>query len=125
MTFASRMQHKIYWGGLKKPVEWSLKTWLAPWAYIASVIYHDSYWYPTQAKQAVRSCLESDWGRLFQNWDEVQQFATELGYPNVGEHPAVLSHSGWKAFRKSLGILGTCVTQNPEVGKKRRHVGAS
>src|SRR3990172_8216898 len=28
MTFASSMQHKIYWGGLKKPVEWSLKTWL-------------------------------------------------------------------------------------------------
>jgi long-chain acyl-CoA synthetase len=26
MTFASRMQHKIYWGPLKKPIEWSLKT---------------------------------------------------------------------------------------------------
>ena len=37
MTFASRMQHKIYWGPLKKPIEWSLKTVLAPWAYIASV----------------------------------------------------------------------------------------
>src|SRR5574339_643540 len=24
MTFASQMQHHIYWGGLKKPVEWSL-----------------------------------------------------------------------------------------------------
>ena len=43
MTFASRMQHKIYWGPMKKPIEWSLKTVLAPWAYIASVIYHDSY----------------------------------------------------------------------------------
>ena len=41
MTFASRMQHRIYWGPLKKPVEWSLKTWLAPWAYIA-VVYHDA-----------------------------------------------------------------------------------
>ena len=40
MTFASRMQHKIYWGPLKKPIEWSLKTVLAPWAYIASVVYH-------------------------------------------------------------------------------------
>src|SRR6478735_7627999 len=45
MTFASRMQHKIYWGPLRKPVEWSLKTVLAPWAYIASVLYHDSFWY--------------------------------------------------------------------------------
>src|SRR5260221_179704 len=46
MTFASRMQHKIYWGPMKKPIEWSLKTVLAPWAYIASVVYHDSFWYP-------------------------------------------------------------------------------
>ncbi|MHC4945550.1 MAG: DUF362 domain-containing protein, partial [Planctomycetota bacterium] len=46
MTFASKMQHKIYWGPLKRPLEWSLKTILAPWAYIASVIYHDSFWYP-------------------------------------------------------------------------------
>ena len=37
MTFASRMQHKIYWGPLRKPIEWSLKTVLAPWAYMASV----------------------------------------------------------------------------------------
>ncbi|RMF73016.1 MAG: DUF362 domain-containing protein [Planctomycetota bacterium] len=125
MTFASRMQHKIYWGGLKKPIEWSLKTWLAPWAYIASVIYHDSFWYPTKAKNAVKDCLNSDWGRLFENWDEVQQHATEVGYPVVGERPCQLSHSGWKAFKKSLGILGTCVTQNPDVGKKRRKVGVS
>src|SRR5215510_8227044 len=42
MTFASRMQHKIYWGPMKRPIEWSLKTVLAPWGYIASVVYHDS-----------------------------------------------------------------------------------
>ena len=118
------MQHHIYWGGLKKPVEWSLKTWLAPWAYIASVIYHDSFWYPTRAKQAVKACLDSDWGRLFENWDAVQAQANELGYPNVGVNPAVLTHSGWKAFRKSLNILRTCVTQNPDVGAKRRKIGA-
>ena len=51
MTFASRMQHQIYWGPMKKPIEWSLKTVLAPWAYIASVIYHDSFWYPMNAKR--------------------------------------------------------------------------
>ncbi len=44
MTFASRNQHRIYWGPLKKPIEWSLKTWLAPWAYVASVTYHDMFW---------------------------------------------------------------------------------
>jgi len=124
MTFASRMQHKIYWGGLKRPIEWSLKTWLAPWAYIASVIYHDSFWYPVLAKRAVEDCLNSDWGRLFQNWEQVQADATELGYPNVGAAPCRLTHSGWKAFRKSLNILKTCVTQNPDVGAKKRRVGA-
>jgi uncharacterized protein (DUF362 family) len=123
MTFASRMQHKIYWGGLKQPIEWSLKTWLAPWAYIASVIYHDSFWYPTKARQAVQDCLNSDWGRLFENWDEVQALATELGYPQVGARPCELTHSGWKAFNKSLEILGTCVTQNPDVGGSRRRIG--
>lgn len=125
MTFASRMQHKIYWGGLKKPVEWSLKTWLAPWAYIASVIYHDSFWYPVLAKDAVRDCLNGEWGRLFENWEEVQQHASDVGYPIVGDRAHRLTHSGWKAFRKSLNILRTCVTQNPDVGTKKRQIGAA
>ena len=55
MTFASRMQHHIYWGPLRKPIEWSLKTVLAPWAYIASVIYHDSFWYPMNARAPDRA----------------------------------------------------------------------
>ena len=69
MTFASRMQHKIYWGPLKRPIEWSLKTVLAPWAYMASVIYHDWFWYPVKAKYMMRQVLDSDWGRLFRNWE--------------------------------------------------------
>ena len=125
MTFAARMQHKIYWGGLKKPIEWSLKTWLAPWAYVASVVYHDSLWYPLKGKKMVRECLDSEWGRLFHNWESVQADATEQGYPNVGQDPAVLTHAGFKAFRKSLGILATCVTQNPDVGTRRRKIGVS
>jgi uncharacterized protein (DUF362 family) len=71
MTFASRMQHKIYWGPLKKPLEWTLKTILAPWAYIASVIYHDLFWY-TANQNIVRDIFHSTWGRLFQNWEKLQ-----------------------------------------------------
>ena len=54
MTFASRMQHRIYWGPLKTPIEWSLKTVLAPWAYVASVLYHDCVLVPAdrQAEDA-------------------------------------------------------------------------
>ena len=55
MTFASQMQHHIYWGPLRKPIEWSLKTVLAPWAYIASVIYHDSFWYPAERRAQYRA----------------------------------------------------------------------
>ncbi len=85
MTFASKMQHKIYWGGLKRPVEWSLKTWLAPWAYAASIAYHDYYWYPFVGQDRVNEALFSDWGRLFFNWEDVAP--DENGWPDVGPEP--------------------------------------
>ncbi|MCA9244717.1 MAG: DUF362 domain-containing protein [Phycisphaerales bacterium] len=118
MTFASKMQHKIYWGNLKRPIEWSLKTWLAPWSYIASVMYHDSFWYPTRAKRHMREVLQSEWGRLFCNWEKVTP--NELGYPDVGSDPAKIDRVGMKAFWRSLGILGTCVKEAPEFMTNRR-----
>ena len=72
MTFASRMQHRIYWGPLKTPMEWSLKTVLAPWAYVASVLYHDSFWYPVLAKRKMHDVLGSEWGRLFRHWEHAK-----------------------------------------------------
>jgi hypothetical protein len=107
MTFASRMQHQIYWGPMKKPVEWSLKTVLAPWAYIASVLYHDSFWYPYNAKGMMREVLDGPWGRLFRNWETVRADAD--GYPDVGTAVAEIELTGTKALARSLGILGTCI----------------
>jgi hypothetical protein len=118
MTFASRMQHQIYWGPLKKPLEWSLKTVLAPWAYIVSVLYHDSFWYPLRARQRMAEVLDSEWGRLFRSWETVQ--VTPTGYTNIGARPAELHRTGWAAFRKSLGILGTCIREAPEFRARRR-----
>ena len=43
------------------------------WAYVASVVYHDLYWYPRHSKAMMRQCLESEWGRLFQNWGNVEE----------------------------------------------------
>ncbi len=121
MTFASRMQHKIYWGPLKKPIEWSLKTVLAPWAYMASVIYHDSFWYPMKAKAMMRKVLDGQWGRLFRNWEKLTP--DERGFTSVGDEPAELKRTGFKAFLKSLGILGTCFKEAPEFhARKRRAV---
>lgn len=118
MTFASRMQHKIYWGGLKRPIEWSLKTWLAPWAYIASVIYHDLYWYPFNSKKRLQACLESEWGRLFQNWGQVPE--TKDGFPQVGEASAHFQRNLSAMLWQSTKVLGTCIVEAPEVAAKRR-----
>jgi uncharacterized protein (DUF362 family) len=120
MTFASRMQHRIYWGRLKGPIEWSLKTVLAPWAYVASVIYHDCFWYPTRAKRMTRAALDSPWGRLFRNWETVR--ADGLGYPDVGLHPAELTRSGWAALGTSFKILATCIKEAPELALRSRKV---
>ena len=118
MTFASRMQHYIYWGPLKKPIEWSLKTVLAPWAYIASVIYHDSIWYPLNAETQIKLVLDSPWGRLFENWEHLTPDAN--GFPNVGEASANVTRAGMHAFKQSLGILGTCIKEAPEFGLRKR-----
>jgi hypothetical protein len=122
MTFASRMQHKIYWGPLKKPIEWSLKTVLAPWAYIASVIYHDSFWYPVKARSMMREVLNSSWGRLFRHWERVTPDAQ--GYPNIPEEGATITRTGVRALGKSIAILATCIKEAPEFGRRRRRKAA-
>ena len=122
MTFASRMQHKIYWGPLKKPIEWSLKTVLAPWAYMASVLYHDTFWYPTHLK-LIKEIADSEWGRLFQNWDEKAlppDDLTTAGFADVGEQPLMLHREGLKFFKESLRILGMCVKEAPEFSARKR-----
>lgn len=123
MTFASKMQHSIYWGKLKAPIEWSLKTILAPWAYIASVLYHDSFWYPTHQK-IVNQILTSPWGRLFNNWEDKAIDPDNLsakGWDDVGEAPAQLHRSSMKLLIKSLGILGGCIKEAPEFAARKRH----
>ena len=117
MTFAARMQHKIYWGPLKAPIEWSLKTVLAPWAYIASVLYHDSFWYPFKAKRHMQQIAASDWGRLFQNWEGLS--ADERGYPAIGDEPLKVTRSGMRAAAKSFRVLGTCIKEAPEFARRR------
>jgi intein/homing endonuclease len=118
MTFASRMQHRIYWGRLKTPIEWSLKTVLAPWAYVASVLYHDSFWYPLIAKHKMAQALQSDWGKLFRNWEGLTP--DDQGFPSVGEAPAELRRLGLRAFATSMGVLVTCLREAPEFAARRR-----
>ncbi|MCK4836166.1 MAG: DUF362 domain-containing protein [Candidatus Aminicenantes bacterium] len=118
MTFASRMQHKIYWGPLKKPLEWTLKTILAPWSYIASVTFHDSFWYPVFARRKMRSALNSKWGRLFQNWEQLKP--DENGFSTVGRAGTKLKKSGMRALIRSFGILWKAVKEAPEFQARKR-----
>jgi len=64
--------------------------------------------------------LDSPWGRLFEHWE--QAAADENGYPDVGNVPHKLHKSGWSAFTRSLGILGTCIKEAPEFGSRKRKV---
>jgi len=115
ITFAARMQHKIYWGSFKNFIEWSLKTWAAPWAYIASVVYHDMYWYPIYGKDRVQNVLWSDWGRLFNNYEALDH--DEKGWPEVGEAPATYKRSWGRLFLLGVKLLWASIKEAPEVLK--------
>jgi hypothetical protein len=119
MTFASKMQHKIYWGPLKKPIEWSLKTVLAPWSYLASVTYHDMYWFTFKGRKIMQESLQSAWGRLFSNWEKLTP--TEDGFDDVGDGSKPYNRAGWRSFLKSFQFLWMAVKEAPEVASHRRH----
>jgi uncharacterized protein (DUF362 family) len=123
MTFASKNQHRIYWGPLKKPVEWSLKTWLAPWAYMASVAFHDMYWYPRFAEKRMKPILEGEWGRLFCSWGNVQP--DERGFPDVGHADARITRMTIKQLLEGMRLVGMALVESPEWKPKKKASGAS
>lgn len=69
-TFASRGQKLIYWGPLRPLEHLLLRTALAPWAYLASRLYHDAYWYPFVGRKRVRAMLRTPWGELFARYED-------------------------------------------------------
>ena len=77
-TFVSWGQKAIYWGPLKPLEKILLRTAVAPWAYAASWFYHDWYWYPIHGKTRVREAYESEWGRLFKDYERAKR--TEEGF---------------------------------------------
>jgi hypothetical protein len=91
---------------------------MAPWAYIASVIYHDMFWYPRLSKTKMGQCLSSDWGRLFQNWGNVPE--TAEGFPDVGTENAKFLRNYSAMLKQSMKVLGTCIVEAPEVAARKR-----
>ena len=104
----------------KSASEVSLKTWLAPWAYVASVAYHDLYWYPVVGKERVEAALRSDWGRLFANWGDARPDAAGRGYPDVGDEHAEMVRTGVKHFLEGVRLVGMAVTESPELQARKR-----
>jgi hypothetical protein len=91
---------------------------------VASVAYHDLFWYPFTGEKRIREVLGSDWGRLFANWGKVATDAAGRGYPDVGESSAELTRIGLSHFREGLRLLGMAVAESPEVqARQRRRAG--
>lgn len=67
-TFASRGQKLIYHGPLKPLETFLLRSFIAPWSYYASRLYHDGFWYPFVGKPRVRKMLKTGWGSLFESY---------------------------------------------------------
>jgi len=68
-TFASKGQKLIYHGPLKPLEGFLLRSPLVPWSYAASRLYHDVYWYPTVGKGRKRSIMNTEWGKLFREYE--------------------------------------------------------
>ena len=67
-TLASRGQKLIYWGPLNPLERILLRSPIAPWAYLASNLYHNQYWMRFIGRRRVRAAMKTDWGKLFQSY---------------------------------------------------------
>jgi len=67
----------------------------------------------------MKLALESEWGRLFRNWETVTP--DDQGFPDVGEEGAQLHLEGMSAFAQSFEILWTSMKEAPEISAHRRH----
>lgn len=67
-TLASRGQKLIYWGPLKPLEKILLRSFITPWSYVASVIFHDYLWHPFIGRKRTRKILRTGWGKLFNSY---------------------------------------------------------
>ncbi|MBM2826606.1 MAG: protein of unknown function family [Dehalococcoidia bacterium] len=67
-TLASRGQKLIYWGPLKPLENILLRSPIVPWAFLASNLYHNSFWLPFIGRSRVEWALKTEWGKLFERY---------------------------------------------------------
>lgn len=95
-TLASWGQKAIYQGPLKPLEGVLLRTPLVPWAFFASKLYYDVYWYPRVGRPRVEAALQTKWGRLFQSYG-----SGEVTMPGMDTRAAALAAGGLA----SVGLL--------------------
>ena len=67
-TLFSSGQKSVYWGPFK-PLENAIaRSPLVNLAIAASNIYHNGYWLPVKGRKRVQAAMQTDWGRLFQQY---------------------------------------------------------
>ena len=67
-TFASWGQKLIYWGPLHRFEGLLLRTPIVPWAYFASRVYYDLFWWNVVGRGHVRRTKQNEWGQLFDQY---------------------------------------------------------
>jgi len=89
-TFASRGQKMIYHGPLKPFENLLLRSPVVPWSYAASRAYFDGFWYPFIGHKRVQDALNSEWGRLFQEYGSVKPVTRPMYEPRTAAAVGVL-----------------------------------
>jgi hypothetical protein len=101
-TFASRGQKMIYHGWLhafEKPL---LRSPIVPWAYFASNVYHNVYWYPFIGRKRVEAALQTPWGQAFREYGDGQVVMPGILPKGMGPGPVL---AGVGAVLSSLAAL--------------------
>ena len=99
-TFASKGQHLIYHGPLKRFEKALLQSPLVPWSFFASNFYHNVYWYPVVGRKRVKAALNTKWGELFKSYGD-----GKVVLPGPEPAPTAVAAGGLAALMAAL-VLG-------------------
>lgn len=64
-TFASKGQKLIYWGRLKSLERLLLRTRMVRLSFLASNLYHNSFWLRFIGRKRIRNAMKTSWGKMF------------------------------------------------------------
>jgi len=76
------------------------------------------YWYPRNGNIRVYKVLNSEWGRLFHNWEKLTP--DEKGWQEIGEGPPGIVKGTGKLLSMAFNILKTCIKEAPEIAARKR-----